>query len=66
MHTGLLLGVDEFEAKLPGAVDHLLAERQRYSLAARRSVLNRTWPAVCDQLLGHYDAVLGHRGVRAA
>jgi phosphatidylinositol alpha 1,6-mannosyltransferase len=56
MHTGLLLGVDEFEAKLPGAVDHLLAERQRYSLAARRSVVSRTWPAVCEQLLGHYDA----------
>ncbi|HYO02520.1 MAG TPA: glycosyltransferase family 1 protein [Mycobacterium sp.] len=66
MHTGLLLGVDEFEAKLPGAVDHLLAERQRYSLAARRSVLSRTWPVVCEQLLGHYDAVLGRRGVRAA
>ncbi|MCW2551610.1 MAG: GDP-mannose-dependent alpha-mannosyltransferase, partial [Mycobacterium sp.] len=66
MHTGLLLGVDEFEAKLPGAVNHLLAERQRYSLAARRSVLSRTWPAVCEQLLGHYDAVLGRRGVRAA
>ena len=66
MHTGLLLNVDEFEAKLPGAVDHLLAERQRYSLAARRSVLDRTWPAVCEQLLGHYDAVLGRRGVRAA
>ncbi|MDT5314543.1 MAG: phosphatidylinositol alpha 1,6-mannosyltransferase [Mycobacterium sp.] len=66
MHTGLLLSVDEFEAKLPGAVDHLLAERQRYSLAARRSVVSRTWPAVCEQLLGHYDAVLGRRGVRAA
>ena len=66
MHTGLLLGVDEFEAKLSGAVDHLLAERPRYSLAARRSVLSRTWPAVCEQLLGHYDAVLGRRGVKAA
>jgi phosphatidylinositol alpha 1,6-mannosyltransferase len=66
MHTGLLLGVEEFEAKLPGAVDHLLAERPRYSVAARRSVLSRTWPAVCGQLLGHYDAVLGRRGVRAA
>ena len=48
------------------AVDHLLAERPRYSVAARRSVVNRTWPAVCEQLLGHYDAVLGRRGVRAA
>jgi phosphatidylinositol alpha 1,6-mannosyltransferase len=66
MHTGLLLPVRDFEAKLSGSVDHLLAERQRYSLAARRSVLSRTWPAVCDQLLGHYDAVLGRRGVRAA
>jgi phosphatidylinositol alpha 1,6-mannosyltransferase len=66
MQTGLLLDVADFEARLPTAVDHLLAERQRYSVAARRSVLNRTWPAVCEQLLGHYDAVLGRRGVRAA
>lgn len=66
MHTGLLLGVDEFEDKLPGAVAHLLAERHRYSVAARRSVLARTWPAVCGQLVGHYEQVLGIRGVRAA
>lgn len=66
MHTGLLLDVGEFEAKLSGAVDHLLAERQRYSIAARRSVLGRTWPAVCAQLVGHYEDVLGLRGVRAA
>lgn len=66
MHTGLLLGVDEFSDRLPGAVDHLLSERQRYSTAARRSVLTRTWPAVCDQLLGHYEEVLGRRGAKAA
>ncbi|BBZ26636.1 GDP-mannose-dependent alpha-mannosyltransferase [Mycolicibacterium madagascariense] len=66
MQTGLLLDVGEFEARLPAAVDHLLDERQRYSVAARRSVLNRTWPAVCEQLLVHYDAVLGRRGARAA
>src|ERR1700761_4326245 len=59
MQTGMLLDVKDFEARLPGAVDHLLDERPRYSAAARRSVLNRTWPAVCEQLLGHYDAVLG-------
>lgn len=66
--TGLLLGVDEFEARLEQAVDHLLDERARYSLAARRSVLGRTWPAICDELLGHYAAVLaeGRRRVRAA
>ncbi|MCF6386507.1 glycosyltransferase family 1 protein [Mycobacterium sp. MBM] len=66
MHTGLLLGVDEFEARLCGAVDHLVAERSRYSAAARRSVLARTWPAVCDELLGHYESVIGERRRLAA
>ena len=64
--TGLLLGVDEFAARLPEAVDHLIAERQRYSVAARRSVLARTWPAICDELLGHYDDVIGQRRLKAA
>ncbi|WP_027331850.1 glycosyltransferase family 4 protein [Mycolicibacterium tusciae] len=64
--TGLLLSVDEFEDKLPEAVDHLIAERQRYSVAARRSVLTRTWPAICDELLGHYDEVIGLRRLKAA
>ncbi|BBX65112.1 GDP-mannose-dependent alpha-mannosyltransferase [Mycobacterium saskatchewanense] len=56
--TGLLLPVDDFEARLPAAVDHLLAERHRYAPAARRSVLGRSWPVICDELLGHYEAVL--------
>jgi phosphatidylinositol alpha 1,6-mannosyltransferase len=64
--TGLLLGVNEFEAQLPAAVDHLLAERQRYALAARRSVLHRSWSAICDELLGHYEAVRGNRRSMAA
>jgi phosphatidylinositol alpha 1,6-mannosyltransferase len=64
--TGLLLEVPEFESRLPEAVDHLIAERPRYALAARRSVLGRTWPAICDELLGHYDAVQGTRRGLAA
>ncbi len=64
--TGLLLPVDEFEARLPAAVAHLLDERPRYSLAARRSVLDRGWPTICDALLGHYDAVRGSRPAAAA
>jgi phosphatidylinositol alpha 1,6-mannosyltransferase len=64
--TGLLLSVDEFEARLSESVDHLIAERQRYSVAARRSVLSRTWPAICDELLGHYEEVIGLRRLKAA
>jgi phosphatidylinositol alpha 1,6-mannosyltransferase len=66
MHTGLLLPVAEFEDRLSTSVDHLLTERQRYSVAARRSVLGRTWPAICDELISHYEDVLGTRGVKAA
>jgi phosphatidylinositol alpha 1,6-mannosyltransferase len=64
--TGLLLGVQDFERRLPDAVAHLIDERPRYSLAARRSVLERSWPAVCDRLLEHYDAVRGSRRAAAA
>jgi phosphatidylinositol alpha 1,6-mannosyltransferase len=56
--TGLLLPVKDFEAQLPQAVAHLVEERQRYSVAARKSILERSWPAICDELLGHYEAVL--------
>jgi phosphatidylinositol alpha 1,6-mannosyltransferase len=55
--TGLLLPVAEFESRLEVAVDHLIDERHRYSIAARRSVLSRTWGSVCEELLGHYRAV---------
>ena len=58
MQTGLLLPVVEFEDRLSASVDHLIAERQRYSVAARRSVLARTWPAICDELLAHYEDVV--------
>jgi phosphatidylinositol alpha 1,6-mannosyltransferase len=66
--TGLLLSVSEFESRLGESVDHLLAERPRYSVAARRSVLGRTWPAICDELLDHYEAVQarGLPGIRIA
>jgi len=64
--TGLLLPVNEFERRLPASVDHLVAQRRRYSSAARRSVRGRTWRVICDELFGHYEDVVGARRVRAA
>ena len=55
--TGLLLAPAEFGESLGRSVDHLLAERPRYSEAARRSVLERTWPVICSRLIDHYRAV---------
>ena len=56
--TGLLLAPNDFGARLSGSVDHLLGQRERYSQAARRSVLGRTWPVVCDRLVEHYNDLL--------
>ena len=63
--TGLLLPVEDFETQLPGA-SIICSPRSRYAPAARRSVLQRTWPAICDELLGHYEAVRGIRDAKAA
>ncbi|HKT02752.1 MAG TPA: glycosyltransferase, partial [Rugosimonospora sp.] len=33
--------------------------RARMGAAGRQAVLGRSWSAVCDELIGHYEAVLG-------
>ena len=65
--TGLLLPVREYGSRVSESVDRLLVERQRYGVAARRSVVGRTWPVVCDQLMAHYRAVreVGFVGARS-
>lgn len=60
--TGTSAADEVFGAALRGAIATLAADpqlRARYGAAARRSVLRRTWPAVCDELIGHYSEVTG-------
>ena len=60
--TGYLLAPyddDRFAAELCAYVDRLRdrGSRRRMGAAARESVVGRTWPAVCEELLGHYAQV---------
>jgi len=60
--TGYLLTPHDrvaFAAELRAALAELAdpARRARMGEAGRRAVLGRTWPAVCDELIGHYAAV---------
>ncbi|WP_199431024.1 glycosyltransferase family 4 protein [Qaidamihabitans albus] len=61
--TGYLLPVEPaaFTAELLARVDELrdAGVRTRMGRLARRSVLGRGWPEVCQELMGHYEAVLG-------
>lgn len=61
--NGYLLPVDRLCELLPSAVAALRdpALRSRFAGAARKSVLPRTWPAVCTELMGHYAEVTGTR-----
>lgn len=59
--NGYRLPADRFAELLPGALSALADAqlRSEFGRAARRSVLGRTWPVICDQLLGHYREVQG-------
>ncbi|WP_328406583.1 glycosyltransferase family 4 protein [Nocardia sp. NBC_00403] len=61
--NGYLLPVDRFTELLPSAIGalHDPTLRTRFAAAARKSVLHRTWPAICTELMGHYAAVTGQQ-----
>ncbi|MGH3734082.1 MAG: glycosyltransferase family 4 protein [Micromonosporaceae bacterium] len=66
--TGFLVPPEDAGA-VRDAVATLVADpqlRQAYGQAARRSVANRTWVAVGDQLLRHYADVMAERPARVS
>ena len=68
-YNGLLLDVETFERDLPAAAAHILADENLATMSAnaRTSIEDKTWPALCDQLLGYYNDVLDaypkHKGI---
>ncbi|MFW0795365.1 glycosyltransferase family 1 protein [Gordonia sp. CPCC 205515] len=58
--TGYLLPPLEFADRLPAVVDVLRddALRAEFGRAALAAVRSRTWGSVCEQLVGHYRAVI--------
>ncbi|MGA6209597.1 glycosyltransferase family 4 protein [Nocardia testacea] len=59
--NGYLLPVPDFTELLPGTVAALRDGqlRERFAAAARKSVLHRTWPAICAELMDHYAEAIG-------
>jgi phosphatidylinositol alpha 1,6-mannosyltransferase len=65
--TGFLVRPGD-AAALAEPVARLAADpelRAAQGLVAREMVLSRSWPVMCDELLGHYEAVLHARRARA-
>ncbi|MCS5478430.1 glycosyltransferase family 1 protein [Corynebacterium sp. YIM 101645] len=59
-YNGLLLDVDTFSSDLPEAAEWLLdpSRHERLRGNARVSVNDKTWAALCEQLLSHYRDVI--------
>lgn len=54
--NGYLLEVDTFIEDLPAAVDAI--DSSDFGVNARASIENKTWEALCRQLMGYYEEVL--------
>ncbi|WP_313547592.1 glycosyltransferase family 1 protein [Corynebacterium sp.] len=54
--NGYLLEVDTFIEDLPAAVDAI--DSPDFGVNARVSIKNKTWEALCRQLMGYYEEVL--------
>jgi phosphatidylinositol alpha 1,6-mannosyltransferase len=59
--TGLLFSPED-DGQMRQAIERLVGDaalRRRMGEAGRRSVLGRSWSTLCDELIGHYRAVIG-------
>lgn len=57
------------DAAMRSLIEVLVADlslRSRMGEAGRRRVLSRSWDAICSELLGHYDHVIGARRLALA
>jgi phosphatidylinositol alpha 1,6-mannosyltransferase len=66
--TGFLVAPGD-GAAIAAAVARLAADRELLAAqgrAGRQMVLGRSWPIMCDELLGHYEAVLEAAGSHKA
>ena len=54
-------------SRIESAASHTIgALRAALGRAGRQWMLGRTWPAMCDELIGHYEAVLAAAGTLRA
>ncbi len=59
--NGYLLDIEEFESKLSATVDAIIGDEATHTAMrqqARQSVSNKTWDALCRQLVGYYEEVM--------
>ena len=58
--SGFLLDPERFAEQLPGAVWTIIADGalEQFAAAALTRVQGKTWPALCEQLMGYYQQAI--------
>lgn len=58
--SGFLLDPERFAEQLPGAVGKIIADGalEQFAAAALTRVQGKTWPALCEQLMGYYQQAI--------
>ena len=58
--SGFLLDPERFAEQLPEAVGNIIADGalEQFAAAALTRVQGKTWPALCEQLMGYYQQAI--------